>query len=144
MLDKHPEIDVVSIITPSGMHYEHASDVIDNYKKHVIIEKPMFMTLGQGKELKHKAKNSGVEVFPVFQYRFNKAVQKIREIFSLPIDDEFVLSDHPTLNHFSAYIVKMIGGESVTESVVSDAQPQKVEQAAVVQTSSDIVSGTRR
>ena len=79
MLEKHPEIDVVSIITPSGMHYEHASDVIVNYKKHVIIEKPMFMTLGQGEELKQKAHNSGVEIFPVFQYRFNKAVQKIRE-----------------------------------------------------------------
>ncbi len=69
---------------------------------------------------------------------------EIRDIFSLPVDDEFVLSDHPTLNHFSAYIVKMIGGESVTESVVSDAQPQKVEQATVVHTSSDIVSGARR
>ena len=69
---------------------------------------------------------------------------EIRDIFSLPIDDEFVLSDHPTLNHFSAYIVKMIGGESVTESVVGDAQPQKVEQATVAQTSSDIVSGARR
>ena len=79
MLEKHPEIDVVSIITPSGMHYEHASDVIVNYKKHVIIEKPMFMTLGQGEELKQKAHNSGVKIFPVFQYRFNKAVQKIRE-----------------------------------------------------------------
>ena len=31
MLDKHSEIDVVSIITPSGMHFEHASDIIDNY-----------------------------------------------------------------------------------------------------------------
>ncbi|MCS5534087.1 MAG: acyltransferase domain-containing protein, partial [Candidatus Poseidoniaceae archaeon] len=69
---------------------------------------------------------------------------EIRDIFSLPIDDDFVLSDHPTLNHFSAYIVKMIGGESVTESVVSDVQLQKVEQEEVVQSSDEIVSGTRR
>ena len=78
MLEKHPEIDVVSIITPSGMHYEHATDIIDIYKKHVVIEKPMVMNLEQGEELKNKAKINGVQVFPVFQYRFNKAVQKIR------------------------------------------------------------------
>ncbi|MEZ8112016.1 MAG: beta-ketoacyl synthase N-terminal-like domain-containing protein [Candidatus Poseidoniaceae archaeon] len=71
----------------------------------------------------------------------------IREIFSLPVDDDFVLSDHPTLNHFSAYITKMVGGDSVVESVVSEAQPQpqQVEETAVIQqTSSDIVSTTRR
>ena len=72
---------------------------------------------------------------------------EIRDIFSLPVDDDFVLSDHPTLNHFSAYITKMVGGDSVVESVVSEAQPQpqQVEETAVIQqTSSDIVSTTRR
>ena len=34
----------------------------------------------------------------------------VREIFSLPVDEDFVLSDHPTLNHFVSYIVKMKGG----------------------------------
>ena len=34
----------------------------------------------------------------------------IREKFSLPIDDEFVLSDYPTLNHMIGYINKMTGG----------------------------------
>ena len=72
---------------------------------------------------------------------------EIRDIFSLPVDDDFVLSDHPTLNHFSAYITKMVGGDSVVESVVNEAQPQpqQVEEtAAIQQTSSDIVSTTRR
>ena len=78
MMEKHPEVDVVSIITPSGMHFEHALDIIDNYKKHVIIEKPMVMTLKQGLELKKIAGINGVEIFPVLQYRFNKSVQKIR------------------------------------------------------------------
>ena len=34
----------------------------------------------------------------------------VREIFSLPVDEDFVLSEHPTLNHFVTYIVKMKGG----------------------------------
>ena len=36
----------------------------------------------------------------------------VREIFSLPVDEDFLLSDHPTLNHFVAYIVKMKGGST--------------------------------
>jgi acyl carrier protein len=34
----------------------------------------------------------------------------VRDAFDLPIDEEFVLSDHPTLDHFIAYIVRMKGG----------------------------------
>ena len=39
----------------------------------------------------------------------------VREIFSLPVDEDFVLSDHPTLNHFVSYIVKMKGGSEPTQ-----------------------------
>ena len=78
MISENPNINVVSIITPSGMHYEHAIEIIEKYKKNVVIEKPMFMTLNQGKNLREKAKVNGVNVIPVFQYRFNKSVQKIR------------------------------------------------------------------
>ena len=35
---------------------------------------------------------------------------EIRDRFSLPVDEDFVLADHPTLNHFTSYIVKMQGG----------------------------------
>jgi len=41
----------------------------------------------------------------------------IREIFSLPVDEDFVLSDHPTLNHFVSYIVKMTGGETSVDEI---------------------------
>ena len=36
---------------------------------------------------------------------------EIRDRFGLPVDEDFVLADHPTLNHFTAYIVKMKGGD---------------------------------
>ena len=42
----------------------------------------------------------------------------VREIFSLPVDEDFILSDHPTLNHFVAYIQKMTGQESIVETPV--------------------------
>src|SRR5437879_3745188 len=35
------KVDVVNIITPSGMHASHTLDVIQRYQRHVIVEKPM-------------------------------------------------------------------------------------------------------
>ena len=50
----------------------------------------------------------------------------VRDIFSLPVDEDFVLSEHPTLNHFVAYIVKMKGGatpEPEPEPVAAPPEP---------------------
>ena len=65
----------------------------------------------------------------------------IRERFTLPVDEDFVLSDHPTLNHFTAYIIKMTGGVS------SDIElPQEATVEAVIgHDDHHVVSmGTRR
>ena len=65
----------------------------------------------------------------------------VREIFSLPVDEDFVLSDHPTLNHFVAYIQKMTGGvvssapapspvPAPTPEVVVESSPEPAAPAA--------------
>lgn len=77
MLEKE-EIDVVCINTPSGMHAEHAMDVIDKYKKHVVIEKPVSLSIQEGLELIETAKKNNVKLFVVHQNRFNKAILKIK------------------------------------------------------------------
>ena len=59
----------------------------------------------------------------------------IREKFSLPVDDDFVLSDHPTLNHMIAYIMAMQGGEESTSTSI--AQP-----SVTVTTSTETVAET--
>jgi len=76
---------------------------------------------------------------------------EVRDIFSLPVDEDFILSDHPTLNHFTAYIVKMQGGSPVVElqevvvepEVVVESVETELEQPSVA---SDSVSmdGCRR
>ena len=35
---------------------------------------------------------------------------EVRTAFELPVDETFLLSDHPTLNHFLTYIAVMTGG----------------------------------
>jgi UDP-N-acetyl-2-amino-2-deoxyglucuronate dehydrogenase len=77
MLIENPKIDVVAIITPSGMHFEHALDVICRYKKSIIVEKPTFMKPTQVTEAYRKAATAGVQIFAVFQNRHNLAVQRV-------------------------------------------------------------------
>jgi UDP-N-acetyl-2-amino-2-deoxyglucuronate dehydrogenase len=77
MLRDNPDIDVVAIITPSGMHREHALDVIRRYRKHIIVEKPTFMKPSQVREVYAEAARAGVQVFAVFQNRHNRAVRRV-------------------------------------------------------------------
>jgi len=79
MLAEVPDIDVVGIITPSGAHHEHAMDVMRRYKKHLIVEKPTFMHPEQLHEAYNYAEAHSLKIFPVFQNRHNKAVQRVKQ-----------------------------------------------------------------
>jgi UDP-N-acetyl-2-amino-2-deoxyglucuronate dehydrogenase len=72
------DVDVVCILTPSGIHSHHAIDIIKRYKKHVVIEKPMALAWNDLDSMKRAADDAGVKIFPVYQNRYNKAVQKVR------------------------------------------------------------------
>lgn len=77
MLTAHPDIDVVAVITPSGMHLEHALDVLDRYAVHLIVEKPLVLRSAHMDRLLEAAGEKGCRVFPVFQNRHNLAVQRV-------------------------------------------------------------------
>jgi len=78
MLSKE-DIDIVCMMTPSGMHPEHAIEIMENFGKHVILEKPVAMRVEDGEKMIEVSKKTGCRVFPVHQNRFNKAIQKIKE-----------------------------------------------------------------
>src|SRR3989338_2547027 len=46
---KEENVDVVNILTPSGLHAQHCIDAA-RLKKHVVVEKPMALTLGDADE----------------------------------------------------------------------------------------------
>ncbi len=79
MFAEVPDIDIVAVITPSGMHFEHAMEVMERYGKHVIMEKPAFMRPRQLREAYRAGERLGRYIFPVFQNRHNKAVKRIRK-----------------------------------------------------------------
>ena len=78
MLEKHPEIDVVTILTPSGMHARHTIDIA-KYKKHIVVEKPMALTPEDAEEMIRATNVAGVRLFVVKQNRYNVPVQKLRQ-----------------------------------------------------------------
>ena len=73
-----PGIDAVSILTPSGMHAEHAIRVARK-GRHIVVEKPMALTLADAGGMIDAADAAGVSLFVVKQNRFNVPVVKARE-----------------------------------------------------------------
>lgn len=72
------DIDIVALATPTGAHYEHAKDILNHRPVHILLEKPMVLRVAHGLELKALADKKGVRIFPVYQNRFNKAVQRVK------------------------------------------------------------------
>lgn len=78
MVDNHPELELVSIATDSGVHAEIALYCIDK-GINVIIEKPIAMSLADADEIIARSNEKGVKVSACHQNRFNVAVQEMRK-----------------------------------------------------------------
>lgn len=63
-----PEVDVVSVCTPSGMHGEMVIEAA-KHKKHILCEKPMEITKEKIDAMIQAAKENGVKLGCVFQRR---------------------------------------------------------------------------
>lgn len=71
-------IDVVVVLTESG---NHARDVLAlaKYGKHVVVEKPMALSLDDADRMIRACDQAGCKLFVVKQNRFNVPVAKLRE-----------------------------------------------------------------
>ncbi len=58
-------VDVVNILTPSGMHAAHAIDIMTRYQKHVAIEKPLALAWQDVERMGQVAREQGVKIFPI-------------------------------------------------------------------------------
>lgn len=76
-----PKVDVVSIATP---HYLHAGQAIMamEYKKHVIVEKPMATSVTSAKEMISRARRNGVKLGVIYQGRYSEGVKKLKNLLS--------------------------------------------------------------
>ncbi|MBE0471946.1 MAG: Gfo/Idh/MocA family oxidoreductase [Methyloprofundus sp.] len=72
------DIDVVSVLTESGNHAKHVVEIV-KYKKNIVVEKPMALTLEDADAMIQACDEAGIKLFVVKQNRFNVPVMKMRE-----------------------------------------------------------------
>ncbi len=80
MARQNPQIDCFIVLSESGNHAKHVLE-LTQYKKHIIVEKPMALTLSDADAMIRACDLAGVKLFVVKQNRFNLPVQKMREAF---------------------------------------------------------------
>lgn len=73
-----PDIDAVSICTPSGRHAEHAVAALEA-GKHVVIEKPIDVSLAAADRIIDAERRTGRTVAVISQHRFDKSSEKVLE-----------------------------------------------------------------
>lgn len=73
-----PEIDAVSICSPSGAHLD-AAVAAANAGKHVVIEKPLEVTVDRCNQIIDACDRGGVVLSTIFQSRFHKSSQLLKQ-----------------------------------------------------------------
>jgi len=76
--DLLPLVDAVSVVVPTDLHYKVVKDCL-NAKKHVLVEKPITNDSKTAEELVQLAKEKGVTLAVGYLFRFNSAVNVVKE-----------------------------------------------------------------
>ena len=73
---RRDDVDAVTICTPSGVHADGAVAALDA-GKHVVVEKPIDITLAAADRIIDAEKRSGKTVAVISQHRFDRSTEKV-------------------------------------------------------------------
>ena len=73
------DFDVVNVCTPNGLHAEHCIKALE-FKKHVVVEKPMALTVADCERIIFKALQVSRHVFCVMQNRYSPPSVWIKDV----------------------------------------------------------------
>ncbi len=73
------QLDVVDVCTPSGMHGEHACQVMRS-GPNVIVEKPMEISRAAIEEMLRVQQETGVKMAVISQHRFDPATRQVHDL----------------------------------------------------------------
>lgn len=79
MLDKEKDLDLVAVCTPNGLHASHAIKALA-HGVHVLCEKPLCISVYDGKEMIAAADKAGKKLFVVKQNRYNPPVAFLKQL----------------------------------------------------------------
>jgi phthalate 4,5-cis-dihydrodiol dehydrogenase len=74
-----PQVDVVYIATPNQFHVEHTLTALQN-GKHVLVEKPMTLTLDDADLMIQAAERHGVQLMVNVKHSFDPYIRRIRDL----------------------------------------------------------------
>jgi len=81
MFAAHPEIDVVSICTPNGLHASQSLKALEA-NKHIVCEKPMALSKNDCEAIIYKALQMHKQVFCVMQNRYSPPSAWLKDIIT--------------------------------------------------------------
>jgi UDP-N-acetyl-2-amino-2-deoxyglucuronate dehydrogenase len=79
MLASQPDLDVISVCTPNGLHAEHSIQAL-KAGRHVLCEKPMALSVKDCTDMINAAERANKRLFIVKQNRFNPPVIAVKEL----------------------------------------------------------------
>lgn len=77
LVSEKPEL--VSIATPSGLHYDHVMAATRAGVPNIVVEKPMALRLADADAMIAECARNGTRLFVVKQNRYNLPIRKLRE-----------------------------------------------------------------
>ena len=76
-------VDIISVLTPSGLHPRHVSNVAElTDATHIICEKPLSLTLREAYEVYRRVEKAGKMLLPVYQNRYNPLVKMVKDLIA--------------------------------------------------------------
>jgi len=88
----HPDVDVVNVCVPSGRHAEIGVRAAAA-GKHVVVEKPIDVTLEAADRLIDACRTAGVQLTVISQHRYDPGVRRVRELIESGRLGRLVLGD---------------------------------------------------
>ena len=78
MKEMGDKIDIVSLLTENGSHARHCLELAP-YGKHIMVEKPMALSVEDADAMIQACDRAGVRLFVVKQSRYNRPARKLRD-----------------------------------------------------------------
>jgi UDP-N-acetyl-2-amino-2-deoxyglucuronate dehydrogenase len=74
-------VDVVAVLTPSGLHPQHVAEIAESVEAPCIVcEKPLSLTVREAYELFARIDRAGKRLLPVYQNRYNPLVAFTKQL----------------------------------------------------------------
>ena len=81
---RNPDIDIIDVCLPPHLHVPVTLEALEA-GKHAICEKPVATNLADADLIRQQTLNSGMQFYPVFQYRWGPAITALRQLIDLGI-----------------------------------------------------------